>query len=44
VIPIQKLAINDKIGSGQFGQVFKGVYKTSDHQLFQVAVKVFTFL
>ena len=40
VIPIEKLTINDKIGSGQFGQVFKGVYKQTNHQLLQVAVKV----
>jgi len=40
VIPIEKLTINDKIGSGQFGQVFKGVYKQTNHQLLQVALKV----
>lgn len=40
VIPIEKLTINDKIGSGQFGQVFKGIYYLDNNELaLNVAIK-----
>ena len=32
-----------ELGSGQFGKVFKGLYKQEDHSLMQVAIKVRKF-
>jgi hypothetical protein len=43
-IEIQKLSqVNDwiKIGSGQFGQIFKGIYKHDEINKFTVAIKVY---
>jgi len=38
-IPIEELKLNHKIGSGQFGQVFKGVYQ-NNYVCLEVAIKV----